>query len=122
MPKKILIIDDEVDLVETIKFRLESQGYQVETAYDGQEGLNKAKTIQPDLIILDVMMPKLDDYQVCRLLKFDVKFMHIKVLMLTARGQECDKNIGDDVRADAYMTKPFDGKVLLDKIAAMLKK
>jgi DNA-binding response OmpR family regulator len=118
--KRILIVDDERDLVETITFRLEASGYEVLTAYDGAEGLEKARDEKPDIILLDVMMPKMDGYQVCRMLKFDEEFKNIPVLMLTARGQDQDKKTGNDVGADGYITKPFDSKVLLDSIKKCL--
>lgn len=118
--KRIMIVDDEKDLVETLTFRLEAAGYEVLAAFDGQEGLEKVRREKPDLILLDVMMPKLDGYQVCRMLKFDEKFKKTPVIMLTARGQEQDKNTGKTVGADAYMTKPFDSKALLDKIKELI--
>ncbi len=119
--EKVLIVDDEVDLVETLSFRLEAAGYTALAAHDGLEGLNKARADKPDLIILDVMMPKMDGYQVCRLLKFDQKLKTIPIIMLTARGQEQDKQTGNQVGADAYMTKPFDSKQLLAKVEELLK-
>lgn len=114
--KRILIVDDERDLVETITFRLEASGYEVLAAYDGQDGLEKARGEKPDLILLDVMMPKMDGYQVCRMLKFDDEFKNIPIIMLTARGQNQDKRTGTDVGADCYITKPFDSKMLLEEI------
>lgn len=122
MPKKVLIVDDEADLVETLKFRLEATGYAVASAGDGQEGLKRVREETPDLILLDVMMPKMDGYQMCRLLKFDAKFKDIPIIMLTARGQEQDKVTGQQVGADAYMTKPFDSKALLAKIEEFIGK
>lgn len=118
--KKILLIDDEKDLVETVSFRLESLGYTVIPAYEGQEGLDKARRENPDLIILDLMLPKLDGYKICRMLKFDEKYKHIPIIMFTARAQEQDKKMGEEVGADAYITKPFDSKTLLDEIARLL--
>ncbi|OGH98790.1 MAG: hypothetical protein A2104_01390 [Candidatus Melainabacteria bacterium GWF2_32_7] len=106
--KKILIVDDEQDIVETLKFVLETEGLNCITAYDGEEALNKAKNEKPDLIILDVMLPKINGYKVCRLLKFDAKYKDIPILMVTARSQEEDKSIGEETGADEYITKPFD--------------
>jgi DNA-binding response OmpR family regulator len=120
--KKILIIDDEKDLVETLTFRLEAIGYEVIPAYDGQEGLNKIRKEKPDLVLLDVMMPKMDGYQLARIVKFDVNFKDIPIIMLTARGQDKDKATGQQVGADAYVTKPFDSKELLKTIEDLLKK
>ena len=106
--KKILIVDDEQDIVETLKFVFEAEGLNCITAYDGEEALNKAKTENPDLIILDVMLPKINGYKVCRLLKFDTKYKNIPILMVTARSQDEDKLIGEETGADEYITKPFD--------------
>jgi len=120
MPKKILVVDDEADLVETLKFRLEAAGYAVVAAYDGQEGLAMAKKEKPNLILLDVMMPKLDGFQVCRLLKFDSNLKNIPIIMLTARGQDQDKLTGKGVGADIYITKPFDAPKLMAEIKKFL--
>ncbi len=119
--KKILIVDDEPDLLETVKMRLEAYGYVVSTAMDGQEGLEKARKEKPDLIILDLMLPRLDGYKVCRMIKFDDKYKHIPIILFTARAQEEDEKLGYDVGANAYITKPFEGKVLVDKIKELLK-
>ncbi len=105
--KKILIVDDEADIIEILQFVLESQGYECITAFDGEEGLKLAKEANPDLIILDVMMPKMNGYKISRLLKFDSKYKNIPILMLTARSQETDKALGEETGADEYITKPF---------------
>ena len=119
---KILIVDDEADLAETLKFRLETAGYEVNTAPDGQEGLKKARSELPDLIILDLMLPKLDGYRVCRMLKFDEKYKGIPIILFSARVQESDIKMGEEQGADAYITKPFDPKALLAKIDELLNK
>ncbi len=119
--KRILLVDDEKDLVENVILRLEASGYEVIAAYDGQEGFDKARKDKPDLIILDLMLPKLDGYKVCRMLKFDEKYKNIPVILFTARGQESDQKMGRDVGANAYITKPFEGKALLNKIKELLK-
>ena len=106
--KKILIVDDEQDIVESIKFVLEASNYTCYTAFDGEEGLRLAKEIIPDLIILDVMMPKINGFKISRLLKFDNKYKNIPILMITARSQKEDKLIGEETGADEYITKPFD--------------
>jgi two-component system alkaline phosphatase synthesis response regulator PhoP len=121
-PKKILIVDDEPDLVETVRYPLEMEGYQVLVAYNGEEGLNQARKDSPDLIILDLMLPKLDGYKVCRLLKFDERYKHIPILMLTAKTQEKDRLLGKETGADEYMTKPFDIDQLLEKVKSYLSK
>jgi two-component system alkaline phosphatase synthesis response regulator PhoP len=119
-PKKILIVDDEVDLVETVRFPLEMEGYTVLVSNDGEDALNKARREKPHLILLDLMLPKLDGYKVCRLLKFDEKYKHIPILMLTAKIQEKDKIMGKETGADEYITKPFDIDALLEKVKSYL--
>ena len=120
--KKILLVDDEFELVEMIKFRLEAGGYSVITAYNGQEALNKARQEKPDLIILDLMLPKIDGYKVCRMLKFDEKYRHIPIILFTARAQETDRDMGKEVGADAYIVKPFEPQELMGKIGELLRK
>jgi two-component system alkaline phosphatase synthesis response regulator PhoP len=119
--KKILVVDDEVDLVETIRFPLETEGFNVLVAYNGEDALNMARTENPDLILLDIMLPKLDGYKVCRLLKFDERYKNIPIIMLTARAQEKDRIIGMETGANEYITKPFDMDKLLEKVKAYLK-
>ena len=118
--KKILLVDDEKDLVETVSFRLDASGYEIIPAYDGKDGFDKARSERPDLIILDLMLPKMDGYKVCRMLKFDEKYKKIPIIMFTARAQDSDIKMGEEVGANAYITKPFDPKVLLDKIKELL--
>jgi DNA-binding response OmpR family regulator len=121
-PKKILVVDDEVDLVETLRFPLEMEGYHVLVSYNGEDALNQARKENPDLILLDLMLPKLDGYKVCRLLKFDERYKHIPILMLTAKTQEKDKVLGLETGADEYITKPFEMDYLIDKVKAYLSK
>lgn len=120
MPKKILVTEDSATILAMIKDVLESKGYEVITASDGQEALDKAKKENPDLIILDLMLPKLDGYKVCRFLKFDEKYKNIPIVMLTARAEEKDIKIGKEVGADLYIPKPFDPEFILAKIAELL--
>jgi len=120
--KKILIVDDEPDIVETLKFLVESEGFDCITAMDGEDALKKAKEFNPDVMILDVMLPKINGYKVCRLLKFDCKYKHIPILMVTARSQEEDRLIGEETGADEYITKPFDINMVIEKIHYYLKK
>jgi two-component system, OmpR family, alkaline phosphatase synthesis response regulator PhoP len=120
--KKILIVDDEVDLVETVRFPLEMEGYHVLVSYNGEDALNQARKENPDLILLDLMLPKLDGYKVCRLLKFDDRYKHIPILMLTAKTQEKDKALGMETGANEYITKPFEMDDLLKKVKAYLNK
>ena len=119
---KILLIDDESQLIEMVKMRLEANGYEVITAADGQEGLEMAKSENPDLIMCDVMMPKMDGYKVCGLLKNDARYSKIPIILFTARAQAEDTEMGKEVGADAYITKPFEPPVLLAKIDELLKK
>lgn len=118
--KKILLIDDEPIIVKLVSSRLQANGYDVITASNGQEGLQKARTEQPDLIILDVMLPKMDGYRVCRLLKYDDKYRRIPIIMFSARVQTEDQEKGMMAGADAYLTKPFNPQTLLGKIEELL--
>ena len=122
MGKKILLVDDETDLLETLQYRLEAAGFTVVTSGDGQDGLKKARSENPDLIVLDLMLPKLDGYRVCRMLKFDEKYKNIPIILFSARVQESDIAMGQEQGADAYVTKPFDPKALLEKINELLAK
>jgi two-component system, OmpR family, alkaline phosphatase synthesis response regulator PhoP len=121
-PKKILVVDDEVDLVETVRFPLEMEGFDVLVSYNGEDALSQARKEKPDLIILDLMLPKLDGYKVCRLLKFDERYKHIPILMLTAKTQEKDKVLGKETGADEYITKPFEMDYLMEKVKVYLNK
>jgi two-component system sensor histidine kinase/response regulator len=117
---KILIVDDSVDTVELLKKRFHSEGYDTREAYNGEEGLQKVVEYNPDLIVLDVMMPKMDGYEVCRRLKKDEKTKYIPVLMLTAKGEVEHKVKGLDIGADDYLSKPFDYKELSARIRSLL--
>ncbi len=105
MSKKILIVEDYVNIVEILTMRLQAMGYEVVSAADGQAGLSLARKERPDLIILDVMLPRMNGYKVCRLLKFDAKYKHIPVIMLTSRETPAHEKIGRDTGADAYVYK-----------------
>ncbi len=118
MKKKVLIVDDEPDVVELITFHLELEEIECVAAYDGEEALIKAKQEKPDLIILDVMLPGINGYKVCRLLKFDELYKTIPIIMLTARTQKRDIEIGGETGADEYVTKPFD----MDTLVALVKR
>jgi len=119
--RRILLVDDEFNLVEMIKLRLEAAGYEVLTAFDGQTAYDIARKEKPDLIVLDVMLPKMDGYKVCGLLKKDAKYSKIPILMFTAKAQEEDKQLGKDLGADGYLSKPFEPQVLMNKIAEHMK-
>jgi DNA-binding response OmpR family regulator len=119
--KRILVVDDTEDIVKLVKMYLEHHCYEVIIARDGQEGLEKAKTEKPDLIVLDLMLPKMDGYKVCGLLKKDTRYAKIPVIFFTAKAQEKDVKLGQEVGADAYITKPFEPEVLLAKIKELIK-
>ncbi|OGC23376.1 hypothetical protein A2291_06930 [candidate division WOR-1 bacterium RIFOXYB2_FULL_42_35] len=119
--KRILVVDDEPDQVEMIKMLLEINNYEVLAAYDGGQALAKARSEKPDLIILDLMLPVMEGFDVCRLLKFDSKYSSIPIILFTAKASEEDRKAGEEVGADAYINKPFDPDVLLEKIKTLLK-
>ena len=121
MKKRILIVDDEPNIVKAVRARLEDSGYEAIAAYDGEEALKKAREEKPDLIILDLMLPMMDGCDVCRKLKLDEKYKAIPIIMFTAKFQPVDIRYGMAQGADAYITKPFDPKMLLDKIRELLK-
>jgi len=118
---KILIVEDEKDFARALELLLSAKGYDVDSANEGLTGLEKARQGNPDLIILDVMLPKINGYKIARLLKFDDKYKHVPIIMLTARAEEKDEQIGMETGADIYMTKPLDNKELLKNIAKLLK-
>jgi DNA-binding response OmpR family regulator len=116
---KILIIEDEPTLVETLEYTLSRQGYSVSTAQDGFSALIMARQTHPDLILLDVMLPGLDGFEICRILRQE---MNVPILILTARDDEVDKIVGLEVGADDYLTKPFSMRELLARIKAHLRR
>ncbi|MBP2026662.1 two-component system alkaline phosphatase synthesis response regulator PhoP [Acetoanaerobium pronyense] len=122
MNKKILIVDDEENIVELIKFNLELKGYEVYSAYDGMEGLKMAKDIKPSLILLDLMLPILDGTKVCEKIREDEEIKETPIIMLTAKNMEKDKIIGLELGADDYMTKPFSVKELMARIKAVSRR
>jgi len=119
---KILIIDDTVDTVDLLRKRFRSEGYETVEAYDGQEGLDQVYECQPDIVLLDVMMPRIDGFEVCAKLKKDERTRHIPVLMLTAKSEIPDKVKGLDIGADCYITKPFDYKEVAARVRSLLAK
>ena len=119
--KRILIVDDVESIVTTVKMFLERHCYEVITANDGREGFEKARTEKPDLIILDLMLPKMNGYMVCGLLKKDTMYAKTPIILFTAKAQEEDIKLGQEVGADAYLTKPFEPEILLLKIEELLK-
>ena len=118
--KHVLIVDDEPDLVTLLQYSLQSEDIRCSTAHDGEEGLAIAKRERPDLILLDVMLPKMHGYKLARLLKYDSEYKAIPIIMLTARAQLRDIAIGTDVGADEYVTKPFDMTTLIELVKKYL--
>ena len=116
---KILIVEDDRNLSDTLKYNLRKEGYEVVTAVDGAEALDVARREKPDLIILDLMLPKISGFEVCRILR---KEMIVPILMLTAKADETDKIVGLEIGADDYMTKPFSLRELLARVRAMLRR
>ena len=119
MSDKILIVEDELTLQETLAYNLEHQGYQVFTASDGNKAIEMAKECNPDLILLDIMLPGIDGFEVCRILRKD---MLVPILMLTARDDEIDRVVGLEVGADDYLTKPFSMRELVARVKALLRR
>jgi len=119
MTDKILVVDDEKNMVEIIKYSLEKAGYQVSEAYDGKEAIEKARAFKPDLIILDVMLPVIDGYEVCKRLSTE---MQMPIIMLTAKDEEIDKVLGLELGADDYLTKPFSPRELVARVRAHLRR
>lgn len=119
MSEKILVVEDEPALQETLAYNLSRQGYDVETAGDGLSALEAARRLHPDLILLDVMLPKLDGFEVCRTLRQE---MSVPILILTARDEEIDRVIGLELGADDYVTKPFSMRELMARVKAQLRR
>lgn len=120
MKKKILLVDDEPEIQLIISSRLSDLGFEVLCAMDGQEGLDIARKESPDAIMLDLMLPKLDGYKVCRMLKFDKAFENIPIIIFSAKGSDADKKLAEQVGADAYLVKPFDQTVFVQTIQRLL--
>jgi two-component system alkaline phosphatase synthesis response regulator PhoP len=118
----ILVVDDEEPIQELLKFNLEKEGYLVCVAKDGPEALKRVENDQPDLLVLDLMLPGMDGLEVCRKLRSNPKFQQIPIIMLTAKGEEIDKVLGLELGADDYMTKPFSPRELLARIKARLRR
>ena len=120
MPKKILVVDDEPHIVKMVESRLKANGYEVIIAYDGQEAVEKVNSDMPDLIVLDLLLPKIDGYMVSDMLKQEEKYKNIPIVMLTARAGYEDMKKGLEIGAIAYLTKPFKAEVLLGIIAGAM--
>ena len=118
--KKVLIADDHPEAVELVRVTLEDEDYEIVNTSNGKETLKKARAEKPDIVLLDVVMPKMDGFEVCRQLRKDPQTKEILIVMLTAKGQEVDKERGRKVGADDYITKPFSPSALLIKIEEIL--
>ena len=119
MSKNILIIEDEPNLLAALEYTLEQEGFEVLTAIDGEDGLNLARSRKPDILILDVMLPSLDGFEICRIIRRE---SNIPILMLTARGEEVDRVVGLELGADDYVTKPFSMRELLARVRSLLRR
>ncbi len=119
---RILIVEDERQLVKTLEYNFAREGYETIVAHDGGEGLRKAQTLLPDLVLLDLMLPVMNGLEVCRELRAGEKTRDIPIVMLTARAEETDQVVGFSMGADDYVTKPFSNKVLLQRIKAQLRR
>jgi DNA-binding response OmpR family regulator len=118
---KILVVDDEPDAVELIKFNLKAAGYDVATAADGEEALKKARSLLPNLIILDLMLPEVDGLEVCKILRRDARVSSVPIIMLTAKAAEIDRVLGLELGADDYVTKPFSPRELVLRVKRLLR-
>jgi len=122
MNEKILIIEDDANMLKLAKYNLEKHGYTVITAESGTEGLRLARQESPDLLIIDVLLPKMDGFMVCRMLRFDERFKHIPIIILTGQVTEKDEATGKEVGVDIYLKKPYEPAVLLEKVKKLLEK
>ena len=122
MSKTILIVEDDANILKLLKYNLEKAGFECNTCITGESALDFLEKYNADLVVLDVMLPKMDGYKVCALLKKDARYSKIPIILFTARAQEDDKQLGTEVGADAYLTKPFEPDSLLLKIEELLRK
>jgi DNA-binding response OmpR family regulator len=120
MPKEILIVDDEPSIVVPIQFLMEQQGYNVLVAENGEDALDIIYKYKPDLILLDIMLPRIDGYEVCEIVRLDPKYRDIKIIFITAKGREVEIAKGLALGADAYITKPFSNTELVSKVKELL--
>jgi len=120
MSKRVLIVDDEKNIVISLEFLLEQAGYRYKIARDGEEALRLIHSFLPELVLLDVMMPHINGYEVCRRIRENLMWENIKIIMLTAKGQEAEMEKGLALGANAYISKPFSTKLLMEKIHEIL--
>jgi len=119
MAGTILVVDDEKNIVQLARLYLNNEGFRVEAAYDGKQALEKAKSVRPDLVILDIMMPEMDGLSVCKELR---KTSNVPIIILTARGDDVDRIVGLEIGADDYVTKPFNPRELVARVKAVLRR
>lgn len=117
---RILIADDEPNIVLALELLMKREGYEIRTVGDGETALEAARTFHPDLILLDVMMPKMDGYEVCERLRSDPALKHVTIVMLTAKGREVEKEKGMALGADLYITKPFSTRDVVQRVKELL--
>ena len=120
MTKRVLIADDEPNIVAALEYLLQKRGYEVRTVHQGAEALKEVEQFGPDLLLLDVMMPAINGYEVCQRIRQDPALGHVKIIMLTAKGRDLDVAKGLALGADAYVTKPFAIKQLLEQVTQLL--
>lgn len=120
MSQHILIVDDEKNIAISVDYLLRREGYAVSVAHDGEEGLGLIRSKRPDLVLLDIMMPKLNGFQVCEAVRQDPALAGIRIIMLTAKGRDAEKEKGLALGADAYITKPFSTRELVSQVKALL--
>jgi len=120
MSKTVLIVDDEEYIVTSLEYVMKSAGYKVVVAYDGEQAIEKTKETAPDLLILDVMMPKLDGFEVCEKIRANPLWKSIRIIILTAKGRDSEREKGMSLGADAYMTKPFSTRDILKRVMELL--
>jgi DNA-binding response OmpR family regulator len=121
MPKQILIVDDEPNIIVPLQFLMEKSGYQVAVAQSGEEALESVSKSPPDLVLLDIMLPGIDGYEVCEILRLKPEWMHIKIIFLTAKGRDVDIAKGMVLGADEYITKPFSNQEIIDCVKNLLE-
>jgi len=120
MSKKVLIVDDEPNIVLSLEFLMEEAGYNVRSVTDGEEALNAVRKEVPDLILLDIMLPKRDGYEVCREIRANAAWKDVRIIMLTAKGREVDQEKGIAFGADEYITKPFSTREVVERVKEIL--
>ncbi|ROR32098.1 response regulator transcription factor [Inmirania thermothiophila] len=120
MAKRVLVVDDEPNIVLSLEYLMRREGYEVQTAADGEEALARIREAPPDLVLLDVMMPGLDGYRVCEAVRADPALAGVRIVMLTAKGRDVERERGLALGADDYITKPFSTREVADKVRAIL--